>query len=143
MPTITLQQHFNAPPETVFDTLCDHVAFGKLMGANITRVKEGNAPHPNGLGSVRRISPFPLPAFEETVVIYEPGKRMEYVVSKGSPIKNHRGIMRFEAENGGTRLDYMITFEPRLPLPFSGTLLKTAIEFPIRKALEKLARRLK
>lgn len=141
MPTIIMQQHFNAPPETVFDTLCDHAKFGQLTGANITRIKDGQAPYANGLGSVRRINLFPLPSFDETVVMYEPGKRMEYIISRGSPLKDHRGVMRFESENGGTRLDYSITFEPRLNVPFAGNLLKSVIEYPIRKGLERLAKR--
>jgi hypothetical protein len=143
MPTITLQQHFNAPRQAIFDTLCDHVQFGRLTGARIQRIKDGKAPFPNGLGSVRRISVFPAPAFEETVVAFASGEYMEYRVTKGSPIKNHTGRLVFSDDNGGTLLNYTITFEPKLPLPFLGGLLKLAIEVPIARGLRRFAATLK
>ena len=94
----------------------------------------------NGVGSVRRISSFPVPAFEETVVTFEPNSLMEYVVSKGSPIKNHNGRMEFSEENGKTKLCYFIDFDPRLPFALLGSLLKSAIEKPIRQSLKKLSK---
>jgi hypothetical protein len=64
---------------------------------------------------------------------------MEYVVSKGSPIKNHKGRMEFSEEQGKTKLCYTIDFEPKLPFILLGSVLKRAIEKPIRKSLERLA----
>ena len=66
---------------------------------------------------------------------------MEYVVSKGSPIKNHKGRMEFSEEEGKTKLCYTIDFEPKLLLTFLGSVLKKEIEKPIRKSLEKLSKR--
>ena len=95
----------------------------------------------NGVGYVRRISAFPVPDFEKTVITFEPNILMEYVVSKGSPIKNHNGRMEFSEENGKTDLCYFIDFEPKLSIPFLGSVLKSAIEKPMRQSLEKLAKR--
>jgi len=64
---------------------------------------------------------------------------MEYVVSKGSPIKNHKGRMEFSENGGKTKLHYTIYFEPKLPFALLGSVLKQAIEKPIRKSLEELA----
>jgi hypothetical protein len=66
---------------------------------------------------------------------------MEYVVSKGSPIKNHKGRMTFSDEQGKTRLNYTIDFEPKLPFLFFGSILNNAIEKPIRDGLKRLAER--
>ncbi len=139
MNTITISQRFRAPRQTIFDALCDHENFGRLTGATITRIRDGQPPYPNGLGSVRRIKVFPAPAFEETVVTWEPGHLMEYEVTLGSPIKNHRGRMVFREEAGETVLDYTITFEPRLPLPLLGTLLEQVIGWPIARGLRRYA----
>lgn len=66
---------------------------------------------------------------------------MEYVVSKGSPIKNHKGRMEFSEKGRKTELCYFIDFEPRAPFTLLGSLLKSAIEKPIRQSLEKLSKR--
>ena len=93
----------------------------------------------NGLGSIRRVSAFQAPVFEETVVEFEPNQIMEYVVSKGSPIKNHNGRMEFFDEKGKTRRNYTIDFEPKLPFLFFCSIIKNAIENPIRDGLKRLA----
>ncbi len=138
---IEIRQSFNAPVETIFNLLTDHESFGEVMETNVKRVVDGQGENKNGVGSVRRISSFPVPAFEETVVRFEPNQLMEYVVSKGSPIKNHKGRMEFSEELGKTRLAYTIDFEPKLPFILLGSVLKRAIEKPIQKSLERLAGR--
>ncbi|MBW2564849.1 MAG: SRPBCC family protein [Deltaproteobacteria bacterium] len=138
---IKITQLFNSPVDTIFSLLTDHEAFGNVINAKIKRVVDSQTENKNGLGSVRRINPFPVPAFEETVVTFEPNQLMEYVISKGSPIKNHKGRMEFSDEQGKTRLNYTIDFEPKLPFLFFGSILKKAIEKPIREGLKRLADR--
>jgi len=137
---IQIQQTFNAPINKVFAELTDHERFGQLLNANVKRVVDSRGASKNGVGSVRRISAFPAPAFEETVTAYEQDRYMAYRISKGSPLKNHLGQMRFSEVEGRTQLDYSIEFEPKLPLPFLGSVLKLAIETPIVKGLKKLAK---
>jgi len=135
-----IRQTFDAPVEEIFEALTDHESFGKVLKTNIKRVVDSHDENKNGVGSVRRISSFPVPAFEETVVAYEPNRLMEYVVSKGSPIKNHKARMEFSEEQGKTELYYTIEFEPKLPFIFLGPVIRQAIDKPIRKGLERLAR---
>ena len=138
---IEIQQSFNAPVETIFNILTDHESFGKVIATKIQRVVDSKEENKNGVGSVRRIFSFPVPAFEETVITFKPNSLMEYVVSKGSPIKNHKGRMEFSEEGGKTKLSYFIDFDPRLVFTPLGTVLKSAIEKPIRQSLEKLSNR--
>jgi len=138
---INITQSFNAPVDTIFNIITDHEAFGHVINAKVRRVVDGKDENKNGLGSIRRVSAFPAPAFEETVVAFEPNQLMEYVVSKGSPIKNHKGRMEFSDEDGKTRLNYTIDFEPKLPFLFFGSVFKNAIEKPIRDGLKRLAER--
>ena len=136
---IEIEQSFNAPIETIFNILTDHESFGNVISTVIKRVVDGSEVNKNGVGSVRRISAFPFPSFEETVITFKPNQIMEYKVSKGSPIKNHKGRMEFSEENGKTRLYYIIEFDPKLFfIPF-GTFLKGAIDKPIREGLKQLA----
>jgi len=134
---IDIMQVFKAPVETVFTELTDHEKFGKLLKADIKRIVDGEGGYINGLGSVRKITPLPLAGFEETVITFEPNQVMEYVISKGSPLKNHKGRMEFSKVDGSTRLRYTIEFESKLP--FIGGLLKAAVEMPIKKGLSSLA----
>lgn len=138
---IEIRQSFNAPVETIFNLLTDHESFGKVIATKIQRVVDSPDENKNGVGSVRRISSFPVPAFEETVITFEPNQLMEYVVSKGSPIKNHKGRMGFSEEGGKTKLCYFIDYEPKLFLTPLSSVLKKAIGDPIRKSLEKLSKR--
>ncbi|MCP5161057.1 MAG: SRPBCC family protein [Hahellaceae bacterium] len=137
---IFITQTFNAPVSKVFAQLTDHESFGRLLKANIKRVTDSRGENKNGVGSVRRISAFPAPAFEETVTAFDPDRFMEYKISKGSPLKNHLGQMRFSDAGGRTTLDYSIEFEPRLPIPLLGALLKFAVEKPISAGLKRLAK---
>lgn len=136
---IQITQTFDAPVETIFKCLTDHETFGRIINAKIKRVVDGQGENKNGPGSVRRVNAFPAPAFEETVITFEPNRLMEYVVSKGSPIKNHKGRMEFSHEEGKTGLTYTIDFEPRLPFVFLGSIIKKAIEKPIRQGIKRLA----
>lgn len=138
---IEIRQTFNAPVETIFNLLTDHESFGKVISTKIKRVVDSPGENKNGVGSVRRISSFPVPAFEETVVTFKSNRLMEYVVSKGSPIKNHKGRMEFSEEGGRTNLFYTIDYEPRLPFQPLRSVLRKAIENPMRKSLERLAGR--
>lgn len=134
---IQVEQTFNAPLSEMFQLLTDHESFGKILGANIKRVVDGSDGFANGKGSVRRIQSFPVPAFEESVLVYKENERMEYTVSKGGPIKNHIGIMQFSGDEKQSHLNYRIEFEPKIP--FTGGFIKSAIEKPLRKGLKRLA----
>ncbi len=134
---IAITQSFNAPIDTVFTALTDHNNFGIVVKATIRRIKDSDSENVNGVGSIRRITPLPFSHFEETVVTFEANQLMEYVVSKGSPIKNHKGRMEFSEIDGKTQLRYTIDFEPKIP--FLGKLLKGLIEGPLVKGLKALA----
>ena len=130
-----------APRERVFAFLADHQKFARLFGGTCTRVKDGQG-DVNGLGSVRRLGPGPL-AFEETIVTFEPNTRIEYTVTRGSPIKNHLGTVDLsDAAKGGTAIDYVIRFEPKIPCTGGAiaTLLRVALKANANKALATLER---
>ncbi len=135
---IKITQLFNAPVDTIFGLLSDHEAFGKIIKTKIKRVVDSQGGNKNGLGSVRRINVFPVLSFEETVIAFEPNQLIAYTVSKGSPIKNHRGQMAFSHEQGKTRLIYTIDFEPKPPFLFFGSVIKKTIEKSMRDSLKRL-----
>ena len=99
----------------VFAYLSRHENLGPLLGANITRVRDGED-GPNGVGSVRSIKVGPLPPFEETNVEVVPDALIRYRVTKGGIIKDHEGVMTFtDGPGGGCRFAWTITFEGKFP----------------------------
>lgn len=139
MHRIATETDFAAAPEVVFNYFSDHQKFARIFGGSCVRVKDGTD-EPNGLGSVRRIGPGPL-AFEETIVAFERPHRIDYAITRGGPLKNHLGEIRFLKTAGGTRVDYRIRFESRIPLLGYGVavLLKAAYLKGIKKVQAQLA----
>lgn len=142
MQEIYIEKTFNAPVAKVFAELSDHEKLSVVLGANIKRIRDGQDGHTNGKGSVREIRLAPGLSFEETVTAFTPEKLVEYVISKGSPLKNHKGTMEFTEANGGTRLRYRIVFESKLPIPFFGDITRVGLKTVINRGLDKFAKKI-
>ena len=140
--TVRFEQFFAAPREKVFAWFADHEKFGRIWPGTTRRVQDSaDGANVNGLGSVRQIRSGGS-AFEETIVEFEPPAHIGYAITKGSPIKNHRGDLRFAEVEGGTRLDYTIEFDPRIP--FTGGLIASVLcaawHRGVQKAVAEIAR---
>jgi hypothetical protein len=117
MGTISITLDFPQPVSKVFAYLSQH----------------------ENLGSVRRLKVGPV-AFEETITGFEKDRRIEYRITKGAFMKHHLGVMRFSEHQGGTRLDYTIEVESKIPL-LTGPLVM-GLNRDLRKGLKAVARRL-
>lgn len=126
---IEIIKDFNIPVEKLFAYLGEHENLAALFApAKIKRLSDGQGAR-NGVGSARELRILLAPPFVETVTVYQPNELIEYRITKGSPLKNHHGVMRFTSIPGGTRLHYTIEFEGKLPLvaEIVQPLLKQAI----------------
>jgi len=122
---------FAKPVGPVFEYLSEHENLGGLFGAKVERLNDGDTDR-NGVGSRRRLQVGPTPPFEETVTELVPNERIEYRITKGSPLKGHVGTMRFsERPGGGPHLDYRI----RLSSPVPGLTL--AVKASLTKSIEE------
>jgi uncharacterized protein YndB with AHSA1/START domain len=113
---VRVHHTFTSDPATVFAALSEHENLGRLFGARVTRVRDGDTTR-NGVGSVRRLRAGGiLPPFEETVTVSEPDTLIEYRITKGGPLRDHHGVQRFvPTADGGTMLDYTIEFRAAVP----------------------------
>jgi uncharacterized protein YndB with AHSA1/START domain len=138
---VVMDGDFAAPRAQVFAAFADHARFGRIMGGRFTRIRDAADPNdPNGLGSVRELRGLG-PAFEETIVTYQPPSLIEYRVTRGSPIKNHLGRIEFsDAPGGGTRIHYVIRFDPRVP--FTGSLIAGVLRGAWPKAVTRVMKNL-
>lgn len=106
-----------APIGTVWAALSDHEGMSSWAPGLSCRLVEDGVPDRNGLGAVRRINaPGPAPAIVERVVAFEPPHRLGYAAVSGVPFKGYGGEVVLTEDGGGTRIDYTLTYEPRLPL---------------------------
>ncbi len=116
MQRMSFEKDFDLPPETVFAYFADHENLGSILGAKVTRIKDGDDGTLNGVGSVRRIKPpGPVPAFEETVTKSVPNDLIEYKVTKGTPLNHHLGTVYFSPTATGTHMKWDIEIGTRLP----------------------------
>jgi uncharacterized membrane protein len=132
MQRIEIDYHFSLPVDRVYDYLSEHENLGPVFGAKIARVCDGDTSR-NGVGSVRQLRIGMLPPFEETVVKVVPNERIDYRITKGSPLRNHHGSMRFAAAGAGSRLNYVIEFGA--VVPGLDRVIKPGLERTIRKGL--------
>ena len=137
MQRVHVVQDFSAPVEQVYAYLARHENLEKVFGARIRRVRDGHTT-PDGVGSVRELKVSPLlPAFQETVTQAEPNELIEYRITRGSPLKDHVGVMRFARQDTGTRLDYTIDFESKVP--GAGGIISGLLERNVRQGLAGIA----
>lgn len=116
MQRLRLVKDFAQPPEKVFAYFAVHENLGGVLGAEVTRVKDGTDGDPNGVGSVRRVNPpGPVPAFEETTLRIVPDKEIDYTVTRGTPLRDHLGEIRFTPNGSGTHLEWKIMVDASVP----------------------------
>lgn len=114
--TVHVERDFSAPVETVFDHLATHENLAVLFApARVERIN-GEDGQRNGVGSARRLSFWGLLPFVETVTVFAPNQRIEYEITKGTPMRDHHGTMAFSSTpSGGSHLDYTIVFGSAVP----------------------------
>ena len=111
MQTVAVDRYFTQPPERVFAYLADHKNLEPLFDVKITRLTAGDDGTPNGPGASWNMKFGPLPAFVETLTEVVPNDLIRYRITKGSPLRDHEGVMRFAPiAGGGTHLRYEISF---------------------------------
>lgn len=129
---------FRAPVERVFAYLAEHENLATLFGTRVERVRDGDTER-NGVGSCRQLSFGGLLPFEETVTSFASNERIVYRITKGTPMREHEGVMAFApVDGGGTRLDYRIRFGS--PVPGLAPLLARVLHGNIARGLRKLDR---
>jgi hypothetical protein len=136
MQRVVFDRDFDLPVGRVFTYLAEHENLGPLFGATITRVRDGDTSR-NGEGSVRRLRIAVLPSFEETITVCEPDERIEYRITRGSPLRGHHGSMVFSRLGEGCHLHYVISF--RAVVPGLDRVVAAALRRSIAQGLNQVA----
>ncbi|MEO6858183.1 MAG: SRPBCC family protein [Solirubrobacteraceae bacterium] len=134
---VSVSQEFPQPVEAVFAYLSEQENLEPLFGAKIKRLSDGEDGTRNGTGASRELRVGPLPAFVETNVEVIPNELIRYRITRGGILKNHEGVMRFSRQGSGSRLDYTIDFDGKLP--GVGPAVKLMLTRGITAGLKKYA----
>jgi dolichol-phosphate mannosyltransferase len=138
MATVHETYDFDVPVERLYQHLSVHENLKPLLGLDVEQIKAGDA---NGVGSVRKLSVKGIAPFEETVTEAIPNERIEYTITKGTPMRNHKGIMVFSSTgDGGSHLDYTISFDAAVP--GLDRVVALGVGRTLRRGLPKVARAL-
>ena len=135
MQRVEIEHVFAKPVEQIYAYLAEHENLGRLFGAKITRLRDGDSTR-NGVGSVRKLQIAVLPPFEETVTEAIENELIRYKITKGSPLKGHHGEMRFTSRGPGTHLRYVIEFGS--VIPGLDRVVKLGLERNITKGLQEV-----
>ncbi len=138
MQRIEITQDFPLPVERVYAYLSEHENLAPIFGAKIKRVCDGETSR-NGPGSVRALRVGPGPWFEETVIEAVENERIVYRITRGSPLRDHRGTMAFSSTGNGSRLHYVIEFGSSVP--GLDRVVKLGLERAVRRGLKRVPAR--
>jgi hypothetical protein len=136
---VQVTQDFPQPVEALFAHLSEHENLEPLFGARIRRLNDGSDGTRNGVGSARQLRVGPLPPFVETVTEVIPNELIRYRITRGGVLKDHEGVMRFTRQGSGSRLDYTIGFDGKLP--GIGPVVKLVLTRSVSTALRQFAGR--
>jgi uncharacterized protein YndB with AHSA1/START domain len=105
------------PVDHVWAVLSDHEGMSSWGPGITVKLETPGTADRNGVGAVRRITaPGPAPAIVEEIVAFEPGHKLGYRAKAGVPFKNYGGEVLLTAAGQGTRIDYSLMIDPRIPV---------------------------
>jgi uncharacterized protein YndB with AHSA1/START domain len=106
MERVLIERRLASAPALLFPYLADHEHAAALFGSKVVSVHE----------STREMRPAPLlPTFDETITELVPDELIRYRITRGSPLRDHEGVMRLTPDGTGTFLRYEITFRGAFP----------------------------
>jgi hypothetical protein len=136
MQQINIIENFPIPVENLFSYLEVHENLEALFFPLKVKTIKGGNEDKYGVGSVRSLFISVVPPFEETVTKYIKNEIIEYKITKGGPLKDHHGVMKFSSTANGSQLNYSIQFDSSIP--FLAILVKFGLEKGILKGLKGL-----
>ncbi|QEC49281.1 SRPBCC family protein [Baekduia soli] len=138
MQRVHVVQDFPQSVQELFAHLSEQENLEPLFGARIRRLSDGTDGTRNGAGASRELKVGPLPGFVETNVEVVPDQLIRYRITRGGILKHHEGVMRFTPQGTGSRLDYTIDFDGKLP--GIGPLVQAMLTRNVTNGLRRYAR---
>jgi Polyketide cyclase / dehydrase and lipid transport len=117
-------------PEPIYNLLADAPAWKDWAPlVSYSELIRQGTPDPLGAGAIRRIGGLGFLRVDEEILEAQPPHYHCYTAVRGIPVSHYRGEVHLDSIDGGTRLVWTGTFEPRIP--GSGRLLATLLRLAI------------
>jgi len=137
MRQIELVQEIQAAVGQVWNILVDHERMPQWMPVREVVRRRPGTPDPNGVGAIRTLRGSGV-VVEERITSFKPCEKLEYVVTEGVPIRDHRGEIQLTPLAQGTRVCWRVQFRPLIP--GTGWLLERVVCSSLRAGLSGLKR---
>jgi hypothetical protein len=125
-----------APVEVVWPLVGEARRWRDWSFLTRTELEREGEPAPDGVGAVRHFTRFGVGSREE-VVVWDPPHHLAYRILRGFPVRNYRANVTLTAEGGGTRIEWVGTFDPKLP--GSGPVLDAVLRRMMQRFADGLA----
>jgi len=113
--TVEVVETASAPPEVLFALIADPATWPGWAGFESGGLERPGPDTPFGVGAIRRMRRGRTTGREE-VVRYDEPSHFSYELLSGLPVKDYRGDVTLEPVDGGTRVTWHSTFQPKVPL---------------------------
>lgn len=116
MQHVSVTRQLAIPVDRAYAYLSELENIGEAApGLKVKRLNDGTDGTRNGVGARRSLSIGGLLPFEETVTEAVPNELIRYRITKGSPLRDHKGEVRFAASGTGTTVTWNIDFDSKVP----------------------------
>lgn len=130
-----------APREQVFAVYADRENYGKLVAPIGGALLQPGTSERQGEGAVHRIGVGSV-GLREQIVAIEPGRSFTYSMVSKSPFRRWLGTVEFHDDPQGTRVDYTLDVEARVPVPAAVvTVLVKGLAGPLARGAAKQLRK--
>ncbi|MDM4773026.1 SRPBCC family protein [Solimonas sp. SE-A11] len=136
MQKLQIVENVDLSPDQMFARLADHGNLGKVLGVPVRRTRDGEGDI-NGRLSVRTLGFWPLD-FDETITAFEPPRRIEYSITRGSPLRNHHAVILLSSNGSGTEVRWSIDFDALIPV--TGRPIRTLMRIGLTRGIRNLAK---
>lgn len=129
----------DAPPERVFALLADGAGWSSWAGPFIlwSGWEQEGDPAPGGVGAIRLLGLRRVHT-RERIEEYDPPRRLAYSILSGVPVRDYLAVVELTPEDGGTRIIWRGSFEPKLS--GTGTVMRLFLRATIADFTRRLAK---
>jgi uncharacterized protein YndB with AHSA1/START domain len=127
----------SADAATVYALLRDGATWPEWGPIDSFSLARHGADEPEGEGAVRELRSGRITGRDEIVELV-PDRRLSYAHTSSLPVRDYRGDIDLEAVPEGTRIRWVVAFDPKFP--GTGPLLRRALDGFVAKLADGLAR---
>ena len=130
MESVILKAYVHAPAEKIWDILGVHENYTLLKDVVYAKLLREGENERNGVGAIREVH-VQSTKFIEEITVYEPPRRVDYLVTKcNHPMKHHGGRVDLIPRGDGTEIHWVTSFS--VPIPLIGRMFAKIYRMVVR-----------